>query len=149
MYMFLYTYIYLHISPWNIPLVFNIRFRNQNGWALLSRNHRIWREVSQSAADWVQRCRGPWQCGTVRYSALQCVAVCRSVLQCDPEQRESVFSNTKAPSSVLHCVALCCSVLQCVVVCCNVSCSVLQCVAVCCSAARTSATDRVQRRRGP
>jgi len=48
----------------------------------------------------------------VNYVALQCVAVCCSVLH------------------VLQCVAVCCSVLKCVAVCC----SVLQCVAVCCSA---------------
>jgi len=69
--------------------------------------------------------------------ALQCVAVCCSVLQC------------------VECAAVCCSVLQCAAVCCNIlkfylkdtiierhtsayvyvstSQSVLQCVAVCCS----------------
>jgi len=51
----------------------------------------------------------------VRCSALQCVAVCRSVLQCVAEC-----------CSVLQSVAVCCRVLQCVAVCC----SVLQCVAV-------------------
>jgi len=44
----------------------------------------------------------------IRYSVLQCVAVCCSVLQC---------------------VAVCCSVLQCVAVCCSMlQCVVLQCV---------------------
>ena len=74
--------------------------------------------------------------------ALQCVAVCGSVLQC-----------VAVCCSVLQCGAVCCSVLQCGAVCCSVLhrgayvthqdayitrirsrwCSVLQCVAVCCS----------------
>ena len=50
--------------------------------------------------------------------AVQCVAVCCSVLQC-----------VAVCCSVLQCVAVCCSVLQCDAV----YCSVLQCVAVCCT----------------
>jgi len=44
-----------------------------------------------------------------RKNALQCVAVCCSVLHC------GVVCCT-----VLHCVALCCSVLQCAALCCSV-----------------------------
>ena len=61
---------------------------------------------------------------------LQCVALCRSLLQCVAVccivshvlQRRGF---EPLESSVLQCVAVCCSVLQCVAVCC----SVLQCVA--------------------
>jgi len=153
-----YIYMYLLKSPGRICRI-RIRIRIRNSWALLSCNHRIRREVSQSAAHRVRRCRGPWQCITVRYSALQsvavycsvlqCIAVYCSVLQCVAEQRESVLltvSNAaEAPSSLLQCVAVCCSVLQCIVVCC----SVMQCVAVCSRAARERTTDSVRRRRSP
>ena len=63
--------------------------------------------------------------------ALQCVAVCCSVLPC--------VAVCCVCCSVLQCVVICCCVLQCVAVCCSVlqcvvtCCSVLQCVAVCCS----------------
>ena len=62
------------------------------------------------------------------YIALQCVAVCCSVLQCAAVCC-SVLQCAAVRCSVLQCVAVCCSVLQCIAVCC----SVLQCVAVCCS----------------
>jgi len=52
-----------------------------------------------------------------KVDALQCVAVCCSVLQC-----------VAVCCSVLKRVAVCCSVLQCVAVCC----SVLHSAAVCC-----------------
>jgi len=55
-------------------------------------------------------------CHFVCCSVLQCVAVCRSVI-----------------NYVTLCVAVCCSVLQCVAVCCSVINSVTLCVAVCCS----------------
>ena len=90
-------------------------------------------------------------------NVLQCVAVCRRVLQwvavgCNwlnqlhhPAYQIAQFKQINRPidisnsytvcilrvaacCSVLQCVAACCSVLQCVAVCC----SVLQCVAVCC-----------------
>jgi len=57
--------------------------------------------------------------------ALQCVALCCSVMQC-----------VVVCCSVLQCVAVCCTLLQCVAVCCTLlqcdamRCSVLQCVAV-------------------
>jgi len=50
--------------------------------------------------------------------ALQCVAVCCSLLQC-----------VAVCCRVLQCAAVCCSVLQHVAACC----SVLHCVALCCS----------------
>ena len=53
---------------------------------------------------------------SVRYSGLQCVAVCCSVLQC-----------VAVCCSVMRCVALYCNVLHCVALCCIV----LHCVAVC------------------
>ena len=84
--------------------------------------------------------------------ALQCVAVCCSVLQCvvkSPNTQnewpmsfawylEEVYEQPPVRTqrcSVLQCVAVCCRVLQCVAVCC----SVLQCVAVCCSALQSVA----------
>ena len=51
--------------------------------------------------------------------ALQCVAVCCSVLR-----RESVFGR------MLQCVAACCGVMQCFAVCCTVF-SLLQCDTLC------------------
>ena len=66
--------------------------------------------------------------GIPYYDAMQCVAVCCSILQC-----------LLVSCSVLHCAAMCSYVLQCVAVCCSVlqclavSCIVLQCVAMCCS----------------
>jgi len=75
-------------------------------------------------------------------SVLQCVAVCRCVLQavavwCSALQRVANVHMRElqhsdmlcVKSSVLQCVAVCCSVFRCVAVCR----SVLQCVAVCCS----------------
>ena len=75
-------------------------------------------------------------------SALQCVAVRYSVLQC--ARGGMTFEKfhqppLRLPPRVLQCIAVCCSVLQCVSVslsvlqCVVVCCSVLQCVAVCCS----------------
>ena len=79
------------------------------------------------------------------WDAMQCVAVCCSVLQCiavccSPLHIDmwcSVLQCVAERCSVLQCVAVCCSplhidmwcVLQCVAECC----SVLQCIAVCCS----------------
>jgi len=62
----------------------------------------------------------------VYWNALQCAAVCRSVLHRKPWH---AYKCCILPicNSVLRCVAVCCSVLQCVAV----RCSVLQCVAVC------------------
>ena len=70
------------------------------------------------------------QCVAVLYcSVLQCcVAVCCSVLQCVPYERNTVNGSQISMSCtfiVLQCVAVCC-----VAVCCSV---VLQCVAGCCS----------------
>ena len=94
------------------------------------------------------------QCVVVRCSALQCVAVCCSVLveESQPKRPRAnekwrvcgvcvviIEPSTGVCCSVLQGVAVCCSVLQCVAVCCSVlqcaaeCCSVLQCVAVCCS----------------
>jgi len=56
--------------------------------------------------------------GTARVCALQCVAVCCSVLQCVAVHR--ILKGV--------CVAVCCIVLQCVAMCCIV----LQSVALCC-----------------
>jgi len=64
---------------------------------------------------------------------LQCVAVCRSVLQCVAVRwtlawrREACTCVTGVCSP--ECVAVCCCELLCIAVCR----SVLQCVAVCCS----------------
>jgi len=73
-------------------------------------------------------------------SALQCDAVCCSVLQ------ESLACVHKAKHtccmsccSMLQCVAVCSSVLQCVAICC----SVVQCVAVCCSVLQCVASAAV------
>ena len=67
---------------------------------------------------------------------LQCVAVCRSVLQwfavcCRKTKMPTVEGLNEAfkGEKVLQRVSASCGVLQCVVVCC----SVLQCVAACCS----------------
>jgi len=81
---------------------------------------------------------------TNRCSALQCVAVCRSVLQCFAVRCRAVnalgtllvWGGYKSLEScqccrVLQCVAACCSVLQRVAVCCMV----LHGVAECCKAA--------------
>ena len=74
------------------------------------------------------------------HSALQCVAVYRSVLQwcvavgcssgafkykCGKTWHETVVccSVLQCCSSVLQCVAVCCSVLKCVAMCCSVRCS--------------------------
>ena len=84
-------------------------------------------------------CRSVLQSVEVRCSALQCVAVCWSVLQRGTSHIVccSVLHSVAVCCSVLQCVAVCCSVLQCVAECCSVlrcavvCCSVLQCVAVC------------------
>jgi len=84
---------------------------------------------------------GGSQCIAVRCSMLQCVIVCRSVVQGVPSGRAmlicrgpAIYSGERGKERaravccvVLRCVALCCVMLQCVAVCC----SVLQCVAVC------------------
>jgi len=86
-------------------------------------------------------CCSVLQCAAVRYSVLQRVAACCSVLQSNGSLYRHThwgvcfgfsaqpFVNVAVCCSVLQCVAVCCSVLQCAAVCC----SVLQCVAVCCS----------------
>ena len=59
-------------------------------------------------------------------NALQCVAVCCSVLQrrfCIHGCERSTDLRVGGDACVLQCVAMCCSLLQCVAVCC----SVLQC----------------------
>jgi len=72
---------------------------------------------------------------------LQCVAVCRSMLQCFEEAGDAAQHGLPCPLTPEVCVAVCCSEVQCVVVCCGVlqrvvfqhvavCCSVLQCVAV-------------------
>ena len=75
--------------------------------------HSLWRENVHS--DW--GATAPCTCKYATPRVLQCVAVCRSVLQ--------MLLYVVLCCSVLQCVAVCCSVLQCVAVCC----SVLQCVA--------------------
>ena len=68
-----------------------------------------------------------------------CVAVCRSVLQCQwlrLKIAERVGTAAVAVSlcySVSQCAAECCSALQCIAVCCSAS----QSVAVCCICVRT------------
>jgi len=61
----------------------------------------------------------------LRFSMLQCVAECYSMLQCDAVR---VAMNTRPPHtpfsaclsfSMLPHVAVCCSALQCVTVCCS------------------------------
>ena len=52
----------------------------------------------------------------------QCVAVCRSVLQCVAEKCDMPISHATEAAAihVVAAVAMCCSVLQCVAVCCSV-----------------------------
>jgi len=65
-----------------------------------------------------------WRSG-VRYSILQCVAVCGSVLQLLNLKSLCVFR-----VDTLVCAAVCCSLLQCAATRAFMCCSVLQCVAV-------------------
>jgi len=65
-----------------------------------------------------------WRSG-VRYSMLQCVAVCGSALQLLDLENLCVFR-----VDTLVCAAVCCSVLQCAATRALMGCSVLQCVAV-------------------
>jgi len=72
--------------------------------------------------------------GSEQAGAVQCVAVCCSVLQCVAAVWPGRGRQMWCSVLQCECVAVCCSVLQCVAVCCSMAGSgqadVVQCVAV-------------------
>ena len=103
---FIYIYIYIY-SYWNKCMMYTYVYMQRSVGEVLALCGCDRLTISPALINEMDKMTDAVQCVAVCCSVLQCVAVCCSVVQC-----------VAACRSVLQCVAVCCGVLQCVAVCC-------------------------------